>query len=44
MITAYQQIRETRRRHGDKPDLRTAAFIMRDRQDRQTYGEMGIFP
>jgi glutamate dehydrogenase (NAD(P)+) len=44
MVTAYQQIREERRRHGDKPDLRTAAFILAIEKICNTYGQMGIFP
>jgi glutamate dehydrogenase (NAD(P)+) len=44
MITAYQAIRETCRRHNDKPDLRTGAFINSIDKICVTYGEMGIFP
>jgi glutamate dehydrogenase (NAD(P)+) len=44
MITAYQQIRAERRRHGDEPDLRTAAFILAIEKICNTYGAMGIFP
>ncbi len=44
MVTAYQQIRDERRRHGDKPDLRTAAFILAIEKICNTYGQMGIFP
>jgi glutamate dehydrogenase (NAD(P)+) len=44
MVTAYQAIRETRQRHGDKPDLRTAAFINAIDKIVVTYGDMGIFP
>jgi glutamate dehydrogenase (NAD(P)+) len=44
MITAYQQIRATRRRHGDQPDLRIAAFILAIDKICTTYGDMGIFP
>ena len=44
MVTSYQAIRETRRRHQDKPDLRTAAFINSIDKICVTYGEMGIFP
>ena len=44
MITAYQQIRAERRRHDDKPDLRTAAFVLAIEKICNTYGQMGIFP
>jgi glutamate dehydrogenase (NAD(P)+) len=44
MVTAYQQIRETRHRHNDQPDLRTAAFINAIDKIVVTYGDMGIFP
>lgn len=44
MITSYQKIREMRRKHNDKPDLRTAAFIVAIDMIAVTYGEMGIFP
>ncbi len=44
MINAYQSIRETRRHHKDKPDLRTAAFINTIDKICVTYGAMGIFP
>jgi glutamate dehydrogenase (NAD(P)+) len=44
MITSYQQIREIKKRHGDKPDLRTAAFINAIDKIVVTYGDMGIFP
>jgi glutamate dehydrogenase (NAD(P)+) len=44
MITSYQKIREMRRKHADKPDLRTAAFIVAIDMIALTYGEMGIFP
>jgi glutamate dehydrogenase (NAD(P)+) len=44
MVTAYQQIRSERRRHNDKPDLRTAAFILAIEKICSTYGAMGIFP
>jgi glutamate dehydrogenase (NAD(P)+) len=44
MVTAYQQIRDERRRHGDEPDLRTAAFVLAIEKICTTYGAMGIFP
>jgi glutamate dehydrogenase (NAD(P)+) len=44
MITSYQKIRETRRRHGETPDLRTAAFIVAIEMIAVTYGDLGIFP
>jgi glutamate dehydrogenase (NAD(P)+) len=44
MISAYQQIREAKARHGGKPDLRTAAFICSIDKIVNTYAEMGIFP
>jgi glutamate dehydrogenase (NAD(P)+) len=44
MITSYQRIRETRRVHADRPDLRTSAFIVAINMICGTYGEMGIFP
>jgi glutamate dehydrogenase (NAD(P)+) len=44
MVTSYQKIREMRRKHGDKPDLRTAAFISAIDMIAVTYGDLGIFP
>jgi glutamate dehydrogenase (NAD(P)+) len=44
MINSYREIRETRRRHSDAPDLRTAAFIVAIDKICTTYGDMGIFP
>jgi len=44
MVNSYQRIRETRRRHKDTPDLRTAAFIVAIDMICRTYGDMGIFP
>jgi len=44
MINSYRRIRDTRRRHDDKPDLRTAAFIVAIDMICRTYGDMGIFP
>lgn len=44
MINSYQKIRDMRRKHGDKPDLRTAAFIVAIDMIAGTYGDLGIFP
>ncbi len=44
MVTSYAKIRETRRRLGEKPDLRTAAFVVAIEMICGTYGDMGIFP
>jgi glutamate dehydrogenase (NAD(P)+) len=44
MVTSYQKIREMRRRHGDAPDLRTAAFVVAIDMIAVTYGDLGIFP
>jgi glutamate dehydrogenase (NAD(P)+) len=44
MITSYQKIRDMRRRHKDKPDLRTAAFIVAIDMIAVSYSDLGIFP
>jgi glutamate dehydrogenase (NAD(P)+) len=44
MINAYHQLRETRRFHGDVPDLRAAAFINAIDKIVNTYADLGIFP
>ena len=44
MVTSYQKIREMRRKHNDKPDLRTAAFIVAIDMIALTYSDLGIFP
>ena len=44
MITSYQKIREMRRKHNDKPDLRTAAFILAIDMIAVSYSDLGIFP
>ena len=44
MINSYEKIRATRRKHDDKPDLRTAAFIVAIDMIAVSYGDMGIFP
>jgi len=44
MVASYLKIRETRRRHADRPDLRTAAFIVAIDMITTVYGELGIFP
>ncbi|MGH7490931.1 MAG: Glu/Leu/Phe/Val family dehydrogenase [bacterium] len=44
MITAYNEMREIRKQHGDKVDLRTAAFISAINKVARSYMELGIFP
>lgn len=44
MITAYNEIREIKKQHGDKIDLRTAAFISAIDKVARSYMELGIFP
>lgn len=44
MITAYQEIRETRKKHKDEISLRTAAFINAINRIAGAYYELGIFP
>ncbi|MEO8276439.1 MAG: Glu/Leu/Phe/Val dehydrogenase, partial [Thermoanaerobaculia bacterium] len=44
MITSYQKIRDIRRKHADKPDLRTAAFIVAIDMIAVSYSDLGIFP
>jgi glutamate dehydrogenase (NAD(P)+) len=44
MVTAYRDIRETRKHHDDEIDLRTAAFIITISKIAQSYLELGIFP
>lgn len=44
MISAYNEIRETKRQHGDRIDLRTAAFINAINKVATSYLELGIFP
>jgi glutamate dehydrogenase (NAD(P)+) len=44
MVQAYRQIRETRSRHGNKIDLRTAAFVNAIDKIALCYEELGIFP
>jgi glutamate dehydrogenase (NAD(P)+) len=44
MISAYNEIRETKKQHGDKIDLRTAAFINAINKVARAYFELGIFP
>ncbi len=44
MVTSYHKIREMRRRHHDKPDLRTAAFIVAIDMIAVSYSDLGIFP
>jgi len=44
MITAYQEIRDTRKKHKDKISMRTAAFINAINKVAGAYYELGIFP
>lgn len=44
MITAYQEIRETRKKHNDEISMRTAAFINAINKIAGAYYELGIFP
>ena len=44
MVTAYEQIRNVRKEHDDKIDLRTAAFILSIHKIAKSYLEKGIFP
>jgi glutamate dehydrogenase (NAD(P)+) len=44
MVVSYQKIRERRRQLEDRPDLRTAAFIVAIDMIAGTYGDLGIFP
>jgi glutamate dehydrogenase (NAD(P)+) len=44
MCVAYAQMRETRARHEDKTDLRTAAFINAIDKIAVCYADLGIFP
>ena len=44
MISAYHEIVEVRKQHGDKFGLRTAAFIVAINKVATSYLEMGIFP
>ena len=44
MVTSYQKIRAMRRKHNDKPDLRTAAFIVAIDMIAVSYSDLGIFP
>ena len=44
MITAYHEIREIRKQHGDKFGLRTAAFINAIDKVAKSYLELEIFP
>jgi glutamate dehydrogenase (NAD(P)+) len=44
MINAYHEIREIKRQHRDKMDLRTAAFIVAIDKVATSYLELGIFP
>jgi glutamate dehydrogenase (NAD(P)+) len=44
MVSAYNQIRETKRQHRDQIDLRTAALIIALNKVARVYLERGIFP
>jgi glutamate dehydrogenase (NAD(P)+) len=44
MIQAYRNIREVKKQHNDKFDLRTASFIDAVEKIAQSYLERGIFP
>ncbi|MCR4290919.1 MAG: hypothetical protein NUV86_11740 [Candidatus Scalindua sp.] len=44
MAVAYNEIRETRTRHGNGIDLRTASFIKVINKIAVSYMELGIFP
>lgn len=44
MTVAYNEIRETRNRHGKDIDLRTASFIKAIDKIARSYMELGIFP
>lgn len=44
MITAWQQIRETRERLPTAVDARTAAFVTSINKVARAYGDLGIFP
>ena len=44
MISAYNEIREIKKQHGDKIDLRTAAYISAINKVAISYLELGIFP
>ncbi len=44
MVTAYNEIRDTRKRHRGVEDLRTAAFICAIQKIAESYLALGIFP
>lgn len=44
MISAYHEIREAQKQHGEEMDLRTAAFLNAINKVGRVYLEMGIFP
>ncbi len=44
MVTAYRQIRETKKRNPRLPDLRTAAYVLALKKIARVYQYMGIFP
>ncbi|MFQ5670949.1 MAG: Glu/Leu/Phe/Val dehydrogenase [Acidobacteriota bacterium] len=44
MMSAYQQIREIKQRHGERADLRTASLISAINKIAASYQDLGIFP
>lgn len=44
MVTAYQEIRDTRQQHPAVDDLRTAAFLTAINKVARAYIELGVFP
>ncbi len=44
MVNSYHELREIMRRHQDRIDLRTAAFVDAIHKVARSYMELGIFP
>jgi glutamate dehydrogenase (NAD(P)+) len=44
MISAYQELIDTKDRHPGVPDLRIAAFLTALHKVARSYSELGIFP
>ena len=44
MVSAYEEIRDTRQQHPDVDDLRTAAFLTAINKVARAYIELGVFP
>ena len=44
MISAFQDLLETKRAHAGVPDLRIAAFLTAIHKVARSYMELGIFP